>query len=144
MGYPRVPTLMKSIKTFDPTRPIYPNPSTHLPPPWPSGPRCASRPHLVAFPPLSQAPPPSTLPLDLFPRKPQPAPHNPHRRAPPLSSRLPSQIPVWPCPATRQPSHNPPPPPRLSRQTCWLYVNICVIVKFENYLDIKLLLHSWI
>jgi hypothetical protein len=59
-------------------------------------------------------------------------------RAPPLASHLLGRISA-PVQATTSP-----PPPQLSRQTCWLYVNMCVIVKFETYLAIKLLLYSCI
>jgi hypothetical protein len=47
-------------------------------------------------------------------------------RAPPLVIHLPDQI-LIPIQATT---------------TCWLYVNMCVIVKFETYLAIKLSLFS--
>jgi hypothetical protein len=140
---------MKPIKTFDPTRHIYPNPSTRFPPLRPSGPRCASQPLLVAYP----ASPPSPHLMPLLDFSPQavanishttPVPHRPplaqppRGRTPPLASHLLGRIPM-PVQAM-----TPLPLPRLSRQTCWLYVNMCVIVKFETYLAIKLVLYSWI
>jgi hypothetical protein len=99
--------LMKPMKTFDPTRPIYPNPSTLLPSPRPSGSRRISRPRLVACPASPPRPPPSDVATRFF--FPQaavnvalttPAPHRPSLAqtprgcAPLLASHLPGRIPA--------------------------------------------------
>jgi hypothetical protein len=103
---------MKLIKTFDPTRSIYHNPNTPLPPPWPSGPRCASRPRLVACP---ASPPSPTPPLDFCPQgaastaRTTPMPCRPLLAQPPcghatqLASCLPGRIPTRLRPTARQP-----------------------------------------
>jgi hypothetical protein len=97
-----------------------------------------------------EPPPDPDAATRFFPRRPQPAalgqPYAPAAAArttlcdctPTLASRLAGRNPA-PVQATTLS-----PPPWLSRQTCWLYVNMCVIVKFEAYLTIKLLLYSWI
>jgi hypothetical protein len=135
--------LPKSTLTNEPHKSIWP-----LSPPQTSGPRCASRPLLV----VCLASPSSTpdAATRFFPAgRSQCRSHNPI--ATPDAART---TPAWSRPAARQqpprpdpnasPSHVAAASPWLSRQTCWLYVNMCVIVKFETYLAIKLLLYSWI